>query len=169
MKNALFEVRAVDEAGNVDETPASYTWTIDINSPLTAPVTNGQCSTTNSASGTINLTLNDPDGDGMNLTRVSNSNTALVPNSNVVLGGSGNNRTVTVTVAPRKSGTATLMFNLSDETVTVPVVITLVAGSDKNETLSGTTGPDMIFGKNGDDTDTATDFTLSQGDTTDAT
>ena len=34
-----FEVRAVDEAGNVDATPASYTWTVDIVLDTTPPQT----------------------------------------------------------------------------------------------------------------------------------
>ena len=121
------------------------------NRPPTATVTNGQCST-NTASGTINLTLSDPDNDALTLKLVSNSNTALVPNTNVVLGGSENDRTVTVTVAPRKSGSAKLTFELSDGTVTAPFVITVVAGSDKKETLNGTTGTDMVFGLGGKNT-----------------
>jgi hypothetical protein len=147
---------ATDTSGNT-ATAAFFVTVQDTNSPPTAAVTNGQCSTTNTASGTINLTLNDPDGDTMSLELASNSNTTLVPKSKIVLSGSGNTRTITVTAAPKKSGTATLTFNLSDGTVTVPVVITVKVGSDKNETLTGTSGTDMIFGLNGDDTINAGD------------
>lgn len=122
------------------------------NSPPTATVTNGQCSATNMASGTINLALNDVDGDSLTLTFVSNSNTTLVPNNKIVLGGSGNNRTLTVTATSKKSGSATLTFNLSDGKVTVPVVVTVIVGTDKNDTLNGTSGIDMSFGLNGTDT-----------------
>jgi CSLREA domain-containing protein len=146
--------KAQDAAGNgnTESTSNDNTVTFNLNGPPTATVTNGQCSTTNTASGTINLTLTDPDGDAMTLTRASNDKPTLVPNDNIVLGGSGNNRTISATVAPKKSGIATLTFDLSDGTVTVPFVVSVRAGSDRNETLSGTTGPDMIFGKNGDDT-----------------
>jgi len=124
----------------------------DANEPPTAMVTNGQCSSTNLADGTLNLTLNDPDGDPLTLTLVSNSNPALVPNNKIVLGGSGNNRTVTITAAAKKSGTATITLNLSDGKVTVPAVVTVKVGSDSNETLTGTSGIDMMFGLAGRNT-----------------
>ena len=100
------------------------------------------------ASGTINLALSDPDGDPLTLTLASNSNQTLLPTGAVVLGGSGNNRTLSVTAAAgRKAAPPTL--NLSDGTVTVPFVVTVIVGSAKNETLSGTSGTDMIFGLGG--------------------
>jgi Ca2+-binding RTX toxin-like protein len=120
-----------------------------VNSPPTATVTNGQCSPTNMASGTINVTLADADGDTLTFVFVSNSNTQLVPNANIVIGGSGSNRTISVAAAPKKSGTAILTFNVSDGTTTVPFVVTVRVGTDRNETLNGTSGVDMIFGLNG--------------------
>jgi Ca2+-binding RTX toxin-like protein len=126
-----------------------------VNPPNAAPaatVTNGQCSATNMASGTINLTLADADGDPVTFTLASNSNTSLVPNNNIVIGGNGYNRTVTVTGKAKKSGTAILTFNLSDGKVTVPVVVTVIIGTANNDTLNGTSGVDMIFGLNGIDT-----------------
>jgi Ca2+-binding RTX toxin-like protein len=122
------------------------------NTPPTFTVTNGVCSSTNMASGTINLTLADADGDPVTLVLTSNNNTTLIPNANIVLGGSGYNRTISVTGAAKKSGTATLTFTLSDGKVTVPVVITVKIGTDKNETLNGTSGIDMIFGLGGKNT-----------------
>lgn len=44
----------------------------------------------------------------------SSSNTALVPNGNIVFGGSGANRTVTVTPAADQSGTATITLTVTD-------------------------------------------------------
>ena len=138
--------------GNTASTSTDNTVTFNFNVAPTANVTNGQCLATNSASGAVNLTLTDADGDALTLTLVSNSNPTLVPNSNIVIGGSGNNRTISVTGAAKKSGTATLTFNLSDGTVTVPIVITVIVGTDKNETLNGTSGIDMIFGLGGKNT-----------------
>ncbi len=123
-----------------------------VNPPNTAPtatVTNGQCSSTNMASGTINLTLLDADGDTLTLVLTSNSNTTLVPNGNIVLGGSGNDRTLTITARAKKNGTATITLNLSDGKVTVPVVVTVIVGTAKDETINGTSGIDMIFGLGG--------------------
>jgi Ca2+-binding RTX toxin-like protein len=111
----------------------------------TATVVPGQCSPTKKAGGTVNLTLADADGDL--LTLVSKSNRSFVK---VVLGGSGNNRTLAVSAA--RSGRATISLELSDGKATVAVVLTVVVGSAKNETLNGTGGPDMIFGGSGRDT-----------------
>ncbi len=100
------------------------------NTPPAATVANGQCSAAGMASGVINLTLFDADGDPLTLTLLSNSNPALVPNANIVLAGSGVNRTVAVTAAPKRHGSATITLGLSDGKVTVPVVITVVVGTD---------------------------------------
>ena len=44
----------------------------------------------------------------------SSSNTTLVPNSNVAFGGSGANRTVTITPAANKGGKATISLSVRD-------------------------------------------------------
>ena len=48
----------------------------------------------------------------------TSSNPALVPNANIVFGGSGASRTVSVTPAANQSGTATITLRLSDGTFT---------------------------------------------------
>jgi Ca2+-binding RTX toxin-like protein len=122
------------------------------NTPPTAAVTNGRCSATNMASGVINLTLFDADGDPLTLTLASNSNPALIPNANIVLGGTGASRTMSVTAAAKKRGQATITLDLSDGKATVPIVVTVFVGSDKSETLNGTSGTDMMFGLGGQNT-----------------
>lgn len=62
------------------------------NTPPTATVINGQCPAANIASGLINLTLFDADGDPLTLTWAANNNPSLVPNAGIVLGGTGANR-----------------------------------------------------------------------------
>ena len=124
----------------------------DANAPPAAAITNGQCSSTNMASGTLNLTLADPDGDTLALALLSNSNPTLVPNSGIALGGSGNNRTLTVTAAAKRSGSTTITLNVSDGTVSVPLIVTVMVGSSADETLNGTTGADMMFGLAGRNT-----------------
>ena len=47
----------------------------------------------------------------------SSSNPTLVPNGNIVFGGSGANRTVTVTPAANQTGTATITVTVSDGAV----------------------------------------------------
>ena len=48
----------------------------------------------------------------------SSSNTALVPNANIVFGGSGANRTVTVTPLANQNGAATITVTVSDGSLT---------------------------------------------------
>ena len=122
------------------------------NAAPTVEVTNGQCSSTNLAYGMINLALSDADGDPLSLTLASNTNTALVPNGNIVVGGSGNNRTISVRARPYTSGFTTLTFNLSDGTVTIPFTINVKVGNDNDDVINGTPGVDMIFGRNGKNT-----------------
>ncbi len=51
--------------------------------------------------------------DSLTLTRTS-SNSALIPNTNIVLSGTGANRTVTITPVANQSGTATITIAVSD-------------------------------------------------------
>jgi choice-of-anchor C domain-containing protein len=69
----------------------------------------------NSSTGAIPFSIGDADSelDSLVLTK-SSSNTTLVPNANIVFGGSGANRTVTVTPAANQIGTATITIEVSD-------------------------------------------------------
>src|SRR5262249_8225923 len=71
------------------------------------------------ATGAIAVTVGDVEtaAGSLNLTGAS-SNTRLGPNANIVFGGSGANRTVTVTPANGQSGTATITLTVSDGTDT---------------------------------------------------
>ena len=63
--------------------------------------------------GAINVTVGDVDGDTLTLSG-SSSNDALVPDANVVVGGSAANPTVTVTPAANLSGTSIITLTVSD-------------------------------------------------------
>ena len=58
-----FQVRATDNAGNVDTTPASFTWVVDATAPDTSILTN-PTNPTNSATGTFTFNGNDGTGVG---------------------------------------------------------------------------------------------------------
>lgn len=58
------QVRAIDNAGNVDATPASYTWVVDATSPDTT-ITSNPSNPTNSTSATFNFSGNDASGTGV--------------------------------------------------------------------------------------------------------
>ena len=155
---------AQDAAQNGNSASPSTGNTVDFDAPNLAPTVavaaGGSCGT-NYRSGTINLTVNDPDGQtqtaGLKLSATSN-NKMLVPNANVTFGGSGASRTLTATAVSGKTGTATLTVTVSDGTATGTTALMLQAGGDSNDTLTGTSqtttlsGTDILLGQNGDDT-----------------
>jgi hypothetical protein len=96
----------------------SDTFLLTVTSVNDAPtISNITDRTTNEDTGTgaIAFTIGDVEtaAGSLTVTRAS-SNTTLVPTANIVLGGSGANRTVTVTPAVNQSGTATITVSVSD-------------------------------------------------------
>ena len=143
-----FQVRAIDGAGNTDQTPASFTWTIDTVAPTISVAAGGMCS---SSGGTMNLTV----ADSNSLTLSGNSsNTTAVPNASIVFGGIGSSRTVTITaVSGSTVRTATVTITVSDGANTASTTITVIVGTSGNNTaLNGTSGADLILGLDGNDT-----------------
>src|SRR6185312_9578231 len=59
-----FEVRAVDQAGNVDATPASLTWTVDTTAPTTS-IDSGPLSLSGSPSASFTFSSTDTGGSGV--------------------------------------------------------------------------------------------------------
>jgi uncharacterized repeat protein (TIGR03806 family) len=132
----------------------------------------------NSSTGPISFTIGDATvpADSLVLTAAS-SNPTLVPNSNIVFGGSGSNRTVNVTLAAGQGGTATITVSVdngqavSSDSFDVTVIGTLVAwykfegdaldssGLNNHGTMNGTVS--FVAGKVGSQaisTDGATGF-----------
>lgn len=145
-----------DAAGNPNtastSTDNTVTFEADTNVVPTVAVTGGQCSSTNLVNGTLHLTLADVDLDPLTLTLGSNSNPTLVPTGNIIIGGGGVNRSVTITAAMGRSGSAMITLNISDGTVTVPFSFGVRVGTDRSEVLAGTSMVDMIFGRGGTNT-----------------
>jgi glucose/arabinose dehydrogenase len=84
------------------------------------------------STGAIAFTVGDAETAASALTvSGSSSNPTLVPNGNIVFGGSGANRTVTVTPVATQSGSATITVTVSDGTLTAsdPFVLTVNSGS----------------------------------------
>ena len=125
-----------------------------VNDPPTAAVTTGGTCSASGAGGTMNLTLADADSPLNSLTLNGNSsNTNLVPNANIVFGGSGASRTVSITaVAQKSSQTASVTITVGDGQTSSTVTIRVTVGTDNNEALNGTSGADMMFGLNGANT-----------------
>jgi hypothetical protein len=85
------------------------------------------------STGTIAVTVGDVETGAGSLSLVgTSSNTSLVPNGNIVEGGSGANRTVTVTPAAGQSGTATITLTVGDGTTTASDTFTLTVSAAAN-------------------------------------
>jgi len=72
----------------------------------------------------------------------SSSDTTLVPNGNIVFGGSGANRTVTITPAAGRSGTATITLAVSDGTLSTTGSFALFVAPPSRLVLDTFTGGD---------------------------
>jgi VCBS repeat-containing protein len=117
----------------------------------------GTCGT-NDRSGTINLTVGDVDSPAAGLTlSAASSDTTLVPNGNLALGGSGVARTLTASAVYGRTGTAIVTVKVNDGQATGSVPVTVRVGGNGNDTLTGTKGADLLFGQNGNDTLTGGD------------
>lgn len=114
---------AVLHIANNDDNENPYDITLTgacISSPPTISDVTDQTVNEDSSTAALAFTLADADTPLASLTLAgSSSNTALVPGANIVFGGSGVNRTVTITPAPNAFGTATITLSVSDETNTV--------------------------------------------------
>ncbi len=98
-------------------TSKSFAVTVLPNTPPTISSIPNQVITANTATPPIPFVIGDAETPvtGLVLSR-SSSNPTLVPSNNIVFGGSGTNRTVTVTPAANQSGAATVTVTLSDGT-----------------------------------------------------
>jgi VCBS repeat-containing protein len=146
-----FTYRASD--GTLDSSLATVRITVTaVNDTPTVAVAAGGACGSNDRSGTINLIVGDVDGGALTLSAKS-SNPALVPEGNVIFGGSGANRTLTATAVAGRTGVATLTVTVSDDDkATSSVQVTVRAGGNGGETLTGGAGTDLIFGLGGNDT-----------------
>ena len=105
----------------------SQTFTVTVDAPpqMSAIATNLTIAT-NTSVGPIAFTISDPDTTLGSLTlRATSSSSALIPTNNIVFGGSGSNRTVTLTPLANQSGTATIAIVLSDGMASVSNVFQL--------------------------------------------
>jgi hypothetical protein len=112
---------------------ATYIATYTVQAPNTPPTISdigNQTVPLNTSTGPIPFTVGDAQTPANALTVTgSSSNPTLVPNANIDFGGSGGNRTVSVTPAPNQTGTATITVTVTDgsgatasDTFTVTVV-----------------------------------------------
>jgi glucose/arabinose dehydrogenase len=143
--NAIFDRLLVDDVpiGNV----------LDGNQPPTISDIANQVINQDSSAGPISFTVGDTETAPASLTvSGSSSNLALVPNANIVFGGSGANRTVTVTPVAGQTGATTVTVTVSDGTFTASDTFTLTVNAvntpptisniaDQNVSEDAATGP----------------------------
>jgi predicted outer membrane repeat protein len=156
-------------------TVTGYTVTLHVNGTL---VGNGSLNTPPTISrladrtiaagrstGPIPFTVGDRESPATDLTvTATSSNRALVPDANIVLGGSGASRTITVTPAPGQSGTTTINMIVQDPggleasssfvlTVTPPLYVTSLAdagpGTLRADVLAAVNGASIFFNVSG--------------------
>ena len=141
-----YQVEAVDKAGtkSAKSSVASATTLTPVNqAPTISNITN-QNINEDANTGALAFTIGDVETAAGSLTlSKTSSNTALVPVSNIVFGGSGANRTVTITPLANQSGSATITITVSDGTLTASdsFVLTVAAVNDAPVIISLSASP----------------------------
>ncbi len=120
--NGLWSLYVFDDGAN-DLGSFAGGWSLTVTTVSTtgaAPTISdmpNQSTTVNTATPAVPFTVNDTDTPVASLTLSrGSSNPTLVPTNNIVFGGSGANRTVTVSPAANQAGTATITVRVSDGT-----------------------------------------------------
>lgn len=122
---------------------AALTVTFTANSAPTISDIANQSTNEDAATSAIPFTVGDAETAAGSLTvSGGSSNTTLVPNANIVFGGSGANRTVTITPAADQNGTATITVTVSDGSLTASDTFVLIVNA-VNDAPSFTKGADQ--------------------------
>ena len=101
----------------------------------------------NAATSELALTVGDTETAASALTlSATSSNTDLVPNANIVFGGSGANRTLTVTPAANQTGSSTITVTVSDGSLTASSTFTLTVTPNFSSWISGYPGVGGLTG-----------------------
>jgi len=120
-----------------------------VNTPPTISNIGNQTTTTGTATAPLAFTVGDAQTAAGSLTvTASSSNTTLVPASGLLLGGSGANRTVTVTPAAGQTGSATITVTVSDGTARTSTSFTLTVNAPPNTapTISSINSQTIVTG-----------------------
>ncbi|MFO0691587.1 MAG: PQQ-dependent sugar dehydrogenase [Myxococcota bacterium] len=131
--------------GSASATDTFVVTVVAVNDAPTISTVANQSTTPGGAVGPLAVTIGDLETAATALTlTASSSNPTLLPNANVVLGGSGANRTVTLTPVAGQTGTATVTLTVGDGTTTTTSSFTL--------TVAVSTGTPLAFARSGGNT-----------------
>ena len=158
--SATITVTVSDGAETATDT---FVLTVGSNTAPTISDLGNQSTPVDTATGALAFTVGDAETDVASLTvSGSSSDQTVVPTANVVLGGSGASRTVTITPAASQTGSTTITLTVSDGSLTATDSFVLTVGGNAAPTISAIT--DQVTPE-----DTATGaiaFTVSDADTT---
>jgi N-acetylneuraminic acid mutarotase len=122
-------LRVIDEEGGFSET--SFVVQVRaVNDPPTITAIADQTINVNTVTPALSFTIGDVEraANLLLLSRTS-SNPSLVPDGNITIGGTGANRTVTVTPLANQTGTATITLRVSDGSITTSTNFVLTVNS----------------------------------------
>jgi hypothetical protein len=107
----------------------------------------GSCLSNTAAQGIVSLNLADPGVPAAQLTLTArSSNQRLLPDSALTLGGSGAQRTLTLSGAANRSGRATITLSVGDGHASATLPLQVRIGTSGSDILSGGAGTDLLFG-----------------------
>ncbi|MBI5494768.1 MAG: tandem-95 repeat protein [Deltaproteobacteria bacterium] len=132
--NGTWSLYVMDDAGADTGTAGGWRITITTNTPPTINNIADQSTNEDTATGAIAVTVGDAEtAVGSLVVTGTSSDTTLVPNGNIVFGGAGANRTVTLTPAANQFGTTTITITVTDAsgaTATDTFVLTVNSVND---------------------------------------
>ena len=127
------EVRVYNRALSSSEIQADMTTPLTSSAANTAPTVStipSQTINEDNSTGPITISIGDSETPPANLTLSgASSNLSLVPTANIIFGGAGTNRTVTVTPLPNQNGTAGITVTVSDGALTASSTFMITVNS----------------------------------------
>ena len=147
-----FTYRASD--GSAGSNLATVTLTVAAvnDAPQISIAAPGQCGSDGRSAGLL-VVVTDPDNPANQLQVTdTSSNDTLLPAANATVAGNGQARALAVATVAGRTGTAVLTLTVTDGTSQSSTTLTVKAGGTGNDTLTGTSGADLLLGQNGNDT-----------------
>jgi uncharacterized delta-60 repeat protein len=115
--------------------------------PPTIVVSGGQCLAQNEATGAVSLRVSSPNA----VVSAISSNQELIPDANLSVSGTGQDRRLGIVAAAARSGTATVTVAAQGDDGMTSLTIDVVVGTTDPDVLVSGEGPDVLFGLHGAD------------------